>query len=95
MGSDENVIPNKTWERMGRPVLQWSPIQLRMVSQQNIIHMGCLHGVNVDIEGARAIADLEMIKIVDDSNLYLALLGIDWEFDMNADINLKKRNMTF
>lgn len=32
---------------------------------------------------------------MDDSNPYLVLLRIDWEFDMNAVINLKKHNMTF
>ena len=28
LGSDVNVLLKKTWECMGRPVLQWSPIQL-------------------------------------------------------------------
>lgn len=40
LGSDVNVLPKKTWERMGRPTLQWSLIQLRMVNQQKIIPMG-------------------------------------------------------
>ena len=26
LGSDMNVLPNPTWEHMGRPALQWSPI---------------------------------------------------------------------
>jgi len=57
--------------------------------------MGCLHGVTVDIEGVHAIADFEVIEIVDDSNSYPALLGIDWVFDRDVVINLKKRDMTF
>jgi len=28
--SNVNVLPKQTWERMGRPTLQWPPIQLRM-----------------------------------------------------------------
>jgi len=40
--SDANVLPKKTWERMGRPTLQWSPIQLRLANQQNIFPMGRL-----------------------------------------------------
>ena len=36
-----------------------------------------------------------MIEIVDDSNPYLVLLGIDWATDMNGVINLKKRKMIF
>jgi hypothetical protein len=40
LGSDANVLPKQTWERMGRPVLQWSLIQLRMENQQKIIPYG-------------------------------------------------------
>jgi len=36
-----------------------------------------------------------VIEIVDDSNPYLVLLGIDWATDMNGVINLKKRKMIF
>lgn len=46
-------------------------------------------------KGARSIVNFEVIEIVDDNNPYLALLGIDWEFDMNVLINLKKHKMTF
>jgi len=57
--------------------------------------MGCLYGVTVDIEGVSALADFEVIEIVDDSNPYPALLGIDWAIDMNGVINLKKQKMYF
>lgn len=40
------------------------------------------------------LADFEVIKIVDDSNPYTALLGIDWAIDMNGVINLKKWTMS-
>jgi len=40
-------------------------------------------------------ADFEVIEIIDDSNPYLVLLGIDWAIDMNWVINLKKRTMPF
>jgi len=66
-----------------------------MVNQKKIIPMGCLYGVTVDIEGAHTIANFEVIKIVDDSNPYPTFHGIDWAFDMNVVINLKKHNMTF
>lgn len=36
-----------------------------------------------------------MIEIIDDSNLFLALLGIDWDFDNLTAINLNKKKMTF
>lgn len=77
LGSNANVLPKKTWERMGRHALQWSPIQLHMANQQNIIPMGHLYGVTVDIEGASSLVDFEVIEIVHGSNTYLMLLGID------------------
>ena len=84
------VLPKQTLERMGRPVLQWSLIQLRMENQQKIIPMGRLQGVIVDIEGTSVLSNFEVIEIVDDRNPYPALLGIDWATDMNGVINLKK-----
>ena len=44
----------------------------------------------MDIEGACALADFEVIEMVDDNNPYHAPLGIDWATDMNGVINLKK-----
>lgn len=38
--SDANVLPKQTWECMGRPALQWSPIQQWMANQQKILPMG-------------------------------------------------------
>ena len=51
LGSDANVLPKQTWEHMGKPRLQWSPIQLWMANQQKILPMGQLHGITVDIDG--------------------------------------------
>jgi len=49
----------------------------------------------VDIEGVRTTTNFEVIEIVDDSNPYLALLGLDWKFANMAIINLKKRQIIF
>ena len=76
-------------------MLQWSSIQLRMENQQKIMPMGGLQGVAVDIEGASALANFEVMEIVDNKNPYPALLGIDWAIDMNGVINLKKWKMIF
>ena len=40
LGFDANVLPKQKWERMGRLVLQWSSIQLRMANQHKVIPMG-------------------------------------------------------
>ena len=49
----------------------------------------------MDIEGVSALVDFEVIEIVDDSDPYPALLGIDWAADMNGVINLNKKKIIF
>ena len=61
LGSDANIFPKQTWERMGRLALKWSLIQLRMENQHKVIPMGRLHRVTVDIEDESALADFEVI----------------------------------
>ena len=95
LGLDVNVLPKLTWECIGRPTLQWSPIQLRMENQQKMIPMVRLQEITMDIEEASALADFEVIEIFDDNNPYPMLLGIDWATDMNEVINLKKHKMIF
>lgn len=80
---------------MGKSKLQWSHIQRMMENQQNIFPLGRLLGVAVNIEGVRTTVDFEVIDIVDDSNPYPTLLGLDRAFDNMAIINLKKRQMIF
>ena len=95
LGLDTNILLKKTWERMGRPELQWSSIQLRMENQQKFIPMGQLQGVTIDFEGASTLANFEVIGIMDDNGPYPTLLSIDWATDMNGVINLKKQKMIF
>ena len=51
--------------------------------------------MHVDIDGVWSLADFEVIEIIDDSNPYPMLLGIDWTFDNLEVINFKKKQMTF
>ena len=76
LGSEVNVLTKQTWEQMGQPTLDWSPIQLRLANQQKIVPLGIFPSVPVDIDGVTTFANFEVIEIIDDSNLYLALLGI-------------------
>ena len=78
---------------MGIRALQWSLIQLRMVNSQKIIPKGRLQGINVDIEGAIALANLKVIEIVDDNNPYPTLPGIYWTTNMNGSININMCKM--
>jgi hypothetical protein len=49
----------------------------------------------VNIEGVKTKEYFEVIKIMDDSNPYLTLLGIDWTFDNNVVLNPKNRQISF
>ena len=95
LGSDVNVLTKQTWEQMGKPTLAWSPIQLRLANQQKIVPLGRFLDLQIDIDGVSTFADFEVIEIIDDSNPYLALLGIEWAMANAAVINLKKRQMVF
>ena len=81
LGSDVNILMCQTWESMGKPCLDWSPIQLRLANQVKVLPIGRLRNVIVDVEGLRTYADFEVINIVDDTNPYPTLLGIDWAID--------------
>ena len=37
LGSEVNVLTKQTWEQMGKPTFDWSPIQLRLANQQKIV----------------------------------------------------------
>ena len=89
------MLTKQSWEQMGKPTLAWSPIQLRLANQQKIVPLGRFPNVPVDIDGICTMADFEFIEIIDDSNTYLALLGIEWAMENVVVINLKKRQMTF
>ena len=95
LGSEVNVLTKQTWEQMGSPKLARSPIHLRLANQQRVSPLGQLPQVPVDIDGVHRFADFEVIEIISDSRPYPALLGIDWEIDNMAVIDLKKRQMTF
>ena len=51
--------------------------------------------MSVDIDGVRSLADFEVIEIIDDSNPFPELLGIDWYFYNLTVINLMNNKMTF
>ena len=66
LGSGVNVLPKKTWQRMGEPKLEWSTIQLCMANQQKIILLGRFPRVMIDITRVKVLADFELIEIVED-----------------------------
>jgi hypothetical protein len=76
LGSDMNILSKKNSKLMGKPNLLWSPIQIRISNQYRIYPIGNLEQVEVNIEGVDTKEKFEVIEILDDSDPYLALLGI-------------------
>jgi hypothetical protein len=54
-----------------------------------------LIGVLVNIDGVHSIADFKVIEIMYYSQPYPTLMGIEWAFDNQPIIILKKREMIF
>ena len=51
--------------------------------------------MEINIDGVKNLVDFEVIKVVDDTDPYLALLGIYWAFENHVIINLKCMKMIF
>jgi hypothetical protein len=95
LGSKVNVLPKNTWQCMGEPALGYSPVQLKLENQHRVLPIGRLEGVIVNLDRVRIMEDFEVIEIVYGTTPYPTLLGLDWAFDNEDVINLKKREMTF
>ena len=52
-------------------------LQLSIVNQYNVLPIGRLTQVPVEVEGLRTYAYFEVINIVNDTNPYPEILGID------------------
>jgi hypothetical protein len=65
LGSDVNVLPKKTWEMMGKSMLFCSPIQLILGNHYNIVPIGILTRILVNIDGERSVTYFEFIEIVE------------------------------
>jgi hypothetical protein len=94
LGSNVHIVPKKSQEFMGKRNLVWFPIQLKLTNQYKIYPIGRLEKVEVNIGGVKKL-DFEVTEIMDDSDPYPSLLGMDWEFDNNVVLNLKKRKFPF
>jgi hypothetical protein len=91
LGSNVNVILRQIWEMMGHPKMIWSPIKLRLVNQHNIVPVGRLTRVHVNIDGVCSVTYFKVIDIVYGSTPYPTILGLDWAFNNHVIIELKKR----
>ena len=95
LGLDVNILTRKTWESMGKPRMDYSPIQLWLANQAKVLQIGRLSQFRVNIEGLHTFSYFEFINIFDDTNSYPTLLGIDWALDNHTIINFKKIILSF
>ena len=95
IGYDVNILTRQTWESMNKTQLDWSPTQLRIANQSKVVPIGRLTQVPIEVEGLRTYAYFEVIDIVDDTNPYPTLLGIDRAIDNHTIINFKRRVLSF
>ena len=77
LGSDVNILTRQTWESMNNPRLDWYPIQLRIVNQLKVLPIGRLTQVPMEVKGLRTYVKFKVIDIVDDTNPYPTLLGMN------------------
>ena len=95
LGLDVNVLPKQTWEMMGEPELIWSHVQLSLANWHKIVLIERLIGVPINIDRLRNMKIFEVIEIIDDSQPYPSLMGLEWAVDNWEIINLKIREMIF
>ena len=89
-----NNLTRHTWESMGKPRLVWYHFQLVLAIQSKVLSISQLTQVPIEI-GLKTYAEFEVIDIVDDTNPYPTLMGIDYEIDNQTTINFKKWILKF
>jgi hypothetical protein len=65
------------------------------MNHHKIVPIGQLKGVPMNIDGVCNVAYFEVIKILSDIQPYPTQMGLEWAFDNQAIINMKRREMTF
>jgi hypothetical protein len=66
-----------------------------MANQYCIFPIGRLESVEIDVAGVKTVANFEVIEIMGNKDPYPTLLGIDWDYENYALIDLNKDTMTF
>ena len=95
MDFDVNILTRQTWESMGKLRLLWCSVHLRLANQLKVLPIGRMTQVPVKIEGNNTYANFKVIDIVEDTNMYPTLLGIESGMNKCTIINFKKRILTF
>ena len=92
---DVNILKIKTWERNNKLGLDWSHVQLRLVNQSNVLPISIITQVHMEVKGLKTYDEFEVIDIVDDTNPYHTIIGIDWAIENTTIVKFKKRILSF
>ena len=65
LGSDVNILTKKTWQLMGKPVLGWSSVQLRLENQEKVQPIGHVSILAFNVEGMKMYVDFDVIEVVE------------------------------
>ena len=95
LGFDINILTRQTWESMGKLWLDRCPIKLKLENQSKVLPIGRLTQILVEVEGLRTYVDFQVIDIVDDTNPYPTISGIDWVINNQTIVNFKKIILSF
>ena len=68
---------------------------MSLASQVKVLPIGRLSHFPINIKGLHTFTNFEVINIIDDTNPYPTLLGIDWSIDDHTTINFKKSILSF
>ena len=90
-----NSLTKQTWQKMGRLMLVWSLVQLRLSNYDKVKPIRHAWNLIIDVEGMKTYTDFDVIEVFDVGGSYPTLLGIRWANDSMALINFKKRMGTF
>jgi hypothetical protein len=65
------------------------------VKKHKIVPIGRLLRVPVNIDRVHSVVDFKFIEIVDKSQPYPVIMGLEWDFENQTIINLNKREIIF
>ena len=68
---------------------------MQLTNQAKVQPIGRVSNLVVDFEGMKMHANFDVIEVIEDGGSYPVLLGIGWDIDSIAVINIKKLVMTF
>jgi hypothetical protein len=94
-GSQMNILPKETWNKMGRPNLIRSKKFLKVADQLFIEPISILKNVKIVIMGIPTLFDFKLINMFEGIHAYSLLVGWQWVRKMKSIISTEKGRIKF